>query len=82
MCTLAFSKIFKVSNIITFSFLIVIVMYLTKYDFRIENRYQQPQSLKYENKGFPKWLLNSFYFWYFFYYLHSYSQILFILMHN
>ncbi len=54
MCTLAFSKIFKVSNIITFSFLIVIVMYLTKYDFRIENRYQQPQSLKYENKGFPK----------------------------
>lgn len=36
MCTLAFSKIFKVSNIITFSYLIVIVMYLTEYDFRIE----------------------------------------------
>ena len=55
MCTLPFSKIFKVSNIITFSFLIVIVMsIITKYDFRIENRYQQPQSLKYENKGFPK----------------------------
>jgi hypothetical protein len=29
-------------------------MYVTKYDFRIINRYQQSQSLKYENKGFPK----------------------------
>jgi len=54
MCNLTFLKIIKISNINRFSYLIVIVMYITKYDFRIIKRYQHSQSLKYENKGFAK----------------------------
>ena len=54
MLTLAFSKIFKVSNIITIFFPNCNCYVSNQYDFRIEIRIQQPQSLKYEKKGFPK----------------------------